>query len=289
MTAGKTDETSVMDDVFSKDSDMGADSAVPGAKEAAAPAPEVPEQPKPEQTIVKADEVKDDEVPIQGRDPHTGRFVPVGELVAERKRLKAERDAEAKRVAEWEAKAKSYEEHIGRMQVQFEQLSRQPTQQEQPPDFFENPEFHLSRISSGIEQKFQYQLDNMRANFSERMAVQQHGREKVDAAVGAAKAARINQHFMRAADPYEALMKWYADEQVKAEIGNDFDGFKKRLMDEATQKALANLKQNGLQPQQTQQQRFPSSLADQTATGEQMAALTEESVMDSVFARRRRA
>ena len=59
MTAGEADEKSVIDDVFSKSSDMGADTAAPApSPEAPAPVAEAKEEPAP-QEIVKAEAQKE--------------------------------------------------------------------------------------------------------------------------------------------------------------------------------------------------------------------------------------
>lgn len=292
MTAGEADEKSVIDDVFSKSSDMGADTAAPApSPEAPAPVAEAKEEPAP-QEIVKAEEVSDEDGSLQGRDPKTGRFVPVTELVSERKKLKGERDNEAKLRAEAEANAKAYREQVETLQRQLMQVQRpaQPQPQEQqeaPPDPYLEPEKFAQYQQSLINQ----QLINQHVNTSELLARQKHGDGVVDAALQAAYQAGIADRFVQTRHPFDALVEWHKRQLVNAEIGNDFEGFKKRVADEAVQKALAGLKAQGMPaPAQAQApQRFPTTLADQTQTGDQGALLTPRAAADSVFAHRRSA
>lgn len=288
MTAN-LDEQSAISNVF-QGSDMGAESAAPGADKVEV---EVPAQadPKPEQIVPTADEVKDDEAPLQGRDPQTGRFVPVTELVAERKKLRGEREAEAKLRIEAEANAKAYKEqveHLQRQFTQFQQPQRQPQQQEQQPqipDPILDPEGYAN-----FQQRFvSEQILNIRLNMDEQVARIRHTDAVIDAALQAAHQAGIAHHFKSAAKPFEALVQWHKRQQMDVEIGGDLEAYKKRVADEAVKAALANLKAGGqpvAQPQ-AQAQRFPGTLADHTAQGDQGAVLTEAAAISGVFNRKR--
>lgn len=286
-----TDDKSMMDSVFSG-SDMGADSAAP-VTSPDVPAPSADAQPpvaepKPED-IVKADEVKDDEATLQGRDPKSGRFVPVTELVAERKKLKGEREQEAKLRIEAEANAKAWKEQVEALQRQAQQpqqRQQQPQEQQPIPDPVLDPEGYSRYQQSVMDAR----LLDMQVNMSERMARMQHGDAKVDAALQAAHQSGIAERFVRAADPFGALLQWHRRSMMNAEIGDDLEAFKKRVADDAVQKALAGLKATGQPPGQAQQpQRFPGTLADATPTGAQGAVLTPETAVNDVFAKQRRA
>lgn len=290
MTTGNTDEKSVIDDVFVTSSDMGADSAAPGSSpEVPAPEAKAPEpEPKAEE-IVKADDVPDDDGQPQGRDPKTGRFVPVTELVAERKKLKEARDNEFKLRTEAEANAKVYREQVEQLQRQFQQIQRQQQQPQQqavePPDPYLEPEKFAQYQQQMIDQRL---LDH-HVNTSELLTRQKYGDEIVNAALQAAYQAGISERFVRTRHPFEALVAWHKKQQIDAEVGTDLEAFKKRVAEDAVQKALAGLKAGQPLGQAQTPQKFPSTLADQTQAGDQGALLTERAAADSVFAHRRSA
>jgi hypothetical protein len=285
MTTGNTDEQSVMDSAFSKSSDMGADIAAPvaspdlPASEAAAP------EPKPED-IVTADKVDDDEAPLQGRDPKSGRFVPVTELIAERKRLKERNDETDRMRMQAEANAKAYKEQVEALQRQVSQPQRQaqPQEQRRIPDPYTEPEEYFAYQQAIIEQR----LTDQRVNTSHMLANSKYGQEKVNAAIEAARQAGIAHRFIEASEPFEALLGWHRKQVRDAEVGDDLEVFKKRVADDAVAKALAGLKATG-QPQGQAQtpQRFPGTLADQTSTGTQGTVITPETAVNDVFAKRR--
>jgi hypothetical protein len=286
MTTGNTDEQSVMDDVFSKSSDMGADLAAPVASPDIL-APEVQAlEPKPEE-IISADKVDDDEAPLQGRDPKSGRFVPVTELIAERKKLKERNDETDRLRIQAEANAKAYKEQVEALQRQVSQPQRQaaPQTQQRIPDPYTEPEEFFAYQQQVIQQ----QLTDQRVNTSHMLANAKYGRDKVEAAVDAARQVGIAHRFIEAQEPFEALMSWHRKQARDAEVGEDLEAFKKRVSDEAVAKALANLKATG-QPQGQAQppQRFPGTLADQTPTGTQGAFLSEANAINDVFAKQQR-
>ena len=123
-----------------------------------------------------------------------------------------------------------------------------------------------------------------------RAAHAEHGDSLVDQAIKAARDAGIAPRFQEARHPVEAVVQWHKRALAQAEVGDDLEAFKKRVADDAVAKALANLKATG-QPQGQVQaaQRFPSTLADQTATGTQGAVISEATAINDVFAKQRRA
>lgn len=286
------DDKSLIDSVFSS-SDMVADTAAPGASpDTPAPTADAPPlaEPKPEE-IVKADEVKDDDGPLRAHDPKTGRFVPVTELVAERKKLKGEREQEAKLRAEAEANAKAWKEQVEALQRQVQQPQQrqqpQEPQEQQPiPDPVMDPEGYIRYQQHVMDAR----LLDMQVNMSERMARMQNGDAKVDAALQAAHQSGIASRFVNAPDPFGALLQWHRRSMMTSEIGDDLEAFKKRVADEAVQKALAGLKATGQPTGQAQTpQRFPGTLADATPTGDQGSVITPETAVNDVFAKARRA
>lgn len=215
------------------------------------PAPQIEQQPPP--------------------DPNANRQVPLSELMAERKKRQ-----EIERLhIEAEARAKAYE------QMQQHQPRQQPQPQAQPeevPDPYTDPQGWAQHLQN----TFQKQMLDNRAMISRRMAERQYGADAVQQAVTTVPAGIANQLYANSPDPYGDLMEWHKEQQVRKEVGTDLDAFKKKIEEEVRQKVLAELKAggaNGAQPP-----KFPGSLANATATGEQGAMLTVEAAMDGVFA-----
>ena len=102
-----------------------------------------------------------------------------------------------------------------------------------------------------------------------------------------AKAAQQNQTLTRQmmSHPNPAKFAYEQGKRIMAlqRIGDDFDGYEKRIRDEERQKVIAELKKGPAQPQ-----RFPGTLADGTASGAQGAILTDEAMMADVFSSQRR-
>ena len=101
-----------MNDVFKSGRESGGDSAPPEPKEE--PVAEAKaEEPKAEEQQAES------EAQPQGRDSKTGRFVPVSELVEERKKYRSQAEEEMRLRIQAEERAKFYES-------QFQQMQRQP-------------------------------------------------------------------------------------------------------------------------------------------------------------------
>lgn len=285
-TAGASDGADVLDDVFNKSGrDSGADSAAPEGQE---PAPEVEakpeaEQPKAEQN--EADQV-DDSQP-QGRDSKTGRFVPVSELIEERKKLRAKNEEEFRLRVQAEERAKFYESQI----QSFQRVAQQPPQQQiaQPelPDPFTDPQGYANAIRAQAEQVSL----NEKCNFSEAMAREKHGDDLVNQALQAAQQAGVAERFVRAANPYGDMVRWFRQAQALHRIGPDPDAYEKSVEERVTAKLLADLKAgkisvNGTATQQPQ--RFPGTLADAVPQGH-AAPVDPGAMLDSIFSREGRA
>jgi hypothetical protein len=281
--AGKDDEANVLDDVFSSSRDRGADTAAPEPESKAEPAIE----PEARATDTESSpEPKETDSQKQYRDPETGRFVPLHELKTERQK----RQEEARLREEAERRASTYERQIQDLLAravqpqQVQQPQPQP-QQVQAPDPFSDPEGFRDFVFNQAQHKAQMIAQNERLHMSETLAIEKFGEEAVNKAFEEAQRRGIAGQFARMRHPYAEIVKWHQKQSRLDVIGDDFDGYEKRIREEERAKVLAELK-NGGGKQQTQ--RFPGTLADGTSSGGQGAVLTDEAMMADVFGADRR-
>ena len=273
MMLEKSDEQSVLDDVFKSGRDRG---------ESAAPKDEAPLE---QSETAKVPDGQDgaDAKPKGYRDPDTGRFVPLEELKSEReKRQDAQRsrDDEVRLRVIAEENSRRYQAQIDDMHRRFNAAQNPP---QPPPDVFLDPEGAFSHL----ERKFAHQMEQQRLNFSEGRARDKHGEEIVTAATNAALQMGVAQHFSKAQDPYAALIQWHKSQQSLAEIGPDPEAYKKSLREKMRLEVLEELKTGkvaGSTPQ-----RFPGSLVDATSSGAQGAQpISDEAMLGSIFASNRK-
>lgn len=267
----------LMSDVFASDRDRGADHAAPETEAKVELSPESVEK---TETKGHAD-AEDKDSSKQYRDPENGRFVPLTELKSEReKRQEAQRmrDEAEKRVAEYERRFQDLERRF--QTAQYPQPQQQ-MQRVQPPDPFTDPEAYQQFV---VEQAQTVALSE-RLNTSQMLAEEKYGAQVVEEALQAALRAGVNHHFIKARNPFAELVAWHKRNQGMQRIGDDVEGFEKRIREEERQKVLAELKQGN----KGQPQRFPGTLADATASGGQGAILTDEAMMADVFSSERRA
>lgn len=206
-------------------------------------------------------------------DPNANRHVPLSELLSERK----QRQEKERLYVEAEARAKAFEQML---QQQAQQRFQPPPQAQQVevPDPYTDPQGWAQHLQNQV----QHQMLVNRAAVSRRMADRQFGAEAVQQALQSAPVALCNQLFENSPDPFGDLMDWHKEQQVRKEVGTDLEAFKKRIAEETRLQVLAELKAGGANGQP--QPKFPGSLANATATGEQGAMLTEEAAMGSIFA-----
>lgn len=272
----KTDgDEAVMQDVFGSDRDRGGNDAPPEE--------ELEIQPQAEAETPEAEAEPGEEPTSPGRDPSTGKFVPVSELVAERKKLKEARDHEAKLRADAEQRASQYEQRMLALMAQQAQ-PRQPAPQ--PPDPYTDPEgafaYQQQMMSAQV-------LDN-RLDASEFAVRAQFGDEVVDQALRAAKERGLTgpqSPFMQQRHPYKALVDWHKRESALAEIGPDPAAYKKQLADQIRAEVLAELKA-GKGPQQRPQPRLPGTLADASSSGVQGTQMSDEALAKVLFGSERK-
>lgn len=221
-----------------------------------------------------SDDVKPN--PEPSNDPDRQRHVPLSELMSERKR----RQEIEQQVVEARARSQALEQLL-QQQQRFAQPQTQPQPQpEEIPDAFSDPQGYVNHV---LGQERERQRNQM-LNVYEEMIRVRYGDEKVNAALSDAQSSGIITRIVQQANPWAALMGWHQDYTVKKEIGSDLEAFKKRVADEAVQKAMAGLKSGNAAPQ-----RFPNSLATATATGEQGAVLTDKAAVNDIFGSDRRA
>lgn len=270
MTTLNVDPESAFDGAFSQEQ------PVPSAQptEAAVPAPV---EPSPQTQATEPAPNGVEPVADPGQPPKRSMLDDLREERARRKELAQQLDAFRK---EAEQREQRYLEAMQRAQ---------PRTQEQPksqprPDIFQDPEGALSYLEKQIEQRT---IDRVVA-MSEASARRQHGDEKVNAALNAAKQAGIAAQFQYAADPFGSLMDWHRQVSTLQTIGPDVESWRKSEREKMKAELLEEMKANPQfrGPGQSQPQRFPGTLADGTAQGHQGGYLSAETAMDDAFRRK---
>lgn len=278
---GSGDDDSLLADVFSSDRDRGADIA---ASEPDDPV-ESERQPPRQEAEAETDEQQVDD--SSSEQPH--RQVPLRELLSEREKRKEFE----KRLEDIERESKRREEE---WQRQRDDLTRQltqprpqpqPQQMQPPPDPFTDPEGYTSYRVSEAQRHFEDRL----LNFSETTARRSYGSETVDAAYQAAQSQGLLQQgvFLREPDPWGAMVEWHKQHKAQQEIGGDLEAYNKRIEERIRQQVLAELKAGGGGQGQGNAQKFPGTLADQTAAGVSGALpQSDEAMADEIFSSERR-
>jgi hypothetical protein len=253
----------------------------PKAKEPEEPAEEQPSEPEPE---AKAE-------PAKEPPPQQEHRVPLAEHLSEReKRQAAERERDEER-----RQRESDRRELQALQRQIEELKKPKTE---PPDFYADPQAFVRSQLDPVQQTVQQQQEAMIDRFSRMMAVQQHGKDTVDAAykaledqVQANPAARFEaQRIWQSEHPYGELISWHKRQTALSEIGEDPAAYRQRLREEllkdpsfqaeviAATKAAAQSPAAG-QPRPQTTTRLPPSL--NRATGQGGPAVTTEPQSES--------
>lgn len=119
-----------------------------------------------------------------------------------------------------------WREEVERQMKQARERSQHSQPPPQKPDWFTDPEGAAKILEAQMEQR----LLNDRANFSERFAVKQHGKDLVDQATQWALQTGAAQHFfLNSPDPYEDVIKAYRKATFMSEIGDDPEAYKAKL------------------------------------------------------------
>jgi hypothetical protein len=257
MQTEKSADDAVMDEMFSTTRDRGP------AKE---PAPAAPEQQVDlEEAIAAVDQQ---------------RMVPLSELTSERKKLKAKLEEESRQRIEWETRAKLYQEQAERA---GQPQRPQPQRQVPIPDVFNDPEGYARYV----EAQAAHRLETERLHNSEERARDKFGDAVVEEALDAARKAGLIErgHFLQAnpRHPWGELVAWHKQQKVLATVGDDPDAYRKKVEDEIRAKLASEGSAGGTTAPGAPPQRFPGTLADNTAAGPQGAHLTEGAAMGSLF------
>lgn len=263
MTRDDADLESALDGAFSQEPVKSAPEAAPATAE---PPPQPQEQPAP------------GAAPVEDSQP------PKRTMLEDLREERARRKELAQQLESFRKEAEQREQRY------LEAMQRaQPRTQEQPksqprPDIFQDPEGALSYLEKQIEQRT---IDRVVA-MSEASARRQHGDEKVNAALNAAKQAGIAAQFQYAADPFGSLMDWHRQVSTLQTIGPDVESWRKSEREKMKAELLEEMKANPQfrGPGQSQPQRFPGTLADGTAQGHQGGYLSAETAMDDAFRRK---
>lgn len=288
--ADKALEQSDVDDLFVEDGDTEGNDA---------PSSEVQETPPPAETEeveadAKTETSEEDVVGPKAEESsdqdqsQQARHVPLAELLSEREKGRKkfeESQAELSQLRTQLAQLQGY----AQAQLQTQQ-QQQPTQQQQAePDFYEDPQAAVRMMLQKELQPIQHRIRNQAADMSERLAINVHGKDAVDAAFNAVGQAGIGQAFVNSSDPYGEMVAWHQEALARQEIGGDLEAYKARLKREAVEEALAGLK-GGVQPTaQTQSnpqqpQRLPGTLADATSAASKGEVFENgQDWMDGVF------
>ncbi len=272
--SGQPSEADSINALFSTDRDRGAESAAP-APEAAPPV---------QQDFPAEQAAQPAPAASEGQATEPPRLVPLSELQSERrKRQDYERQAQ-----EAEARARAYEQMVQNFQRQqtAQPLHQQQAPRPQAPDPLVDPNGFQSWVDSRVEERVaqvQQQMHGQFLNRSKYDAAQTYGLQTVQQAEQAAVQNGAAAYFAAQPDPYGALMGWWNQSRVLHEVGGDLTAYQERLRKEGAEAALAKLKQgNTGQPQQ----RFPTTLADQTAASAQMGAVPQSGagMINAMFA-----
>lgn len=166
--------------------------------------------------------------------------------------LDAERGKRKETEERYEKKLKELEDRIASLSQ-----PQQPAQQQPKPTLFDNPDGYMQEQLTPV----QTAILDMKEFVSENMAVQSHGREKVDAAKAAIEQVaatpdgqRVIAEMIHSQHPFDVLMKWHKRQAAFAEVGDDPEAW--------FQKRLAAMQAGQQQPQaQSQQTQQPAAQA----------------------------
>lgn len=259
------DDAGVMDDVFDRDrigDDAPIDGGGPARDDHGRFAPRQEATTEPEQPAAPTE-------PEQPSSDQPDRRVPLSELQSERKKRQ-----------EYEQRFTQIQQEAAAREAYYQQQLRQYQQPQQPPedpDLFEDPDGFFKQRLDPIQQR----LENTRLDLSEDRARERFGDDTVNEALQAASRMGILGNFAQGRHPYGELVQWFEREKTLNEVGTDPAAYREKLLQEARQQVLEEMK-TGKSPGQPQP-RFPTSLADQTSAGGQGAVISEQGLMNEMF------
>jgi hypothetical protein len=235
------------------------------------------------------------EPPKEGRtrDPETGRFAVKGPTAPVETAETAKVEDEV--LPSWRAREINEErrqvqgelermraEHA-RMQAHVAQLQRAqaPAQAPPAPDPVIDPAGYTKHVQETLRREFQQQQASDRLNMNLEMTHMRHG-EKFEKAYEAllTQAQRgdraIVNHFVTQPNPGEAIMRWFTQNEVMREVGQDIPAFRQKTKDELLKdpeflaqavEAHRRIATGVSQPQNTVV-KLPPSLSKATGTSE---------------------
>ncbi len=282
MTDNNPADDTLLDEIFDTDRDRAGDDAPaePEKTVVAEPEPTPEPEPRPEEEPPKAAEP---EARQEEDDSSQNRHVPLSELLKEREKFR-NREDEIRREAQ--ERERQYQEAL-RVAIERQQAAQQQPKPE-PIDPYVDPQGALQQVTQDLRGQFEEQLINTNLHMSERFARMKYGDEAVNQAFQAAQAANALGHFSSNPDGWNAMVNWHQREQALAKVGTDVDAYEKQIREEERKKVLEELKQGGQQPtgapQQQPQQRIPGTLTGVTAAGTQPVAVSDEALLNDIFA-----
>jgi hypothetical protein len=233
------------------------------------------------------------EPPKEGRarDPETGRFAAKGpaepapagtetpEEIVPSWRLR-EINEEKRQV---QGELERMRADNARMQAHMAQLQRAQTPPQEPaaPDPVIDPAGYTKHVQDSMRREFQQQQAHDRLNMNLEMTHMRHG-EKFEKAYEALlmQAQRgdraIVNHFVTQPNPGEAIMRWFTQNEVMREVGQDIPAFRQKTREELLKdpeflaqavEASRRFATGGSQPQNTVV-KLPPSLSKATGTSE---------------------
>lgn len=140
------------------------------------------------------------------------------------------------------------EARAAQIERQLEELRRAQEAAKPKPEIWDDPNAFIEQNIKRNVDPIQQQMTQMREQYSQMMAIQQHGADKVQAAFAAldqaAKAGdpealmvvqRVKTNSMH---PFGDIMNWHNRQSVFTQVGGDLEAYKKKLTDEAREAAL---------------------------------------------------
>ena len=201
--------------------------------------------------------------PPQPRDPPTGRWTsreeeaasqddageqdqeqPQGRIPSYRQREEAERRRAAEeRVLRSERMFDQLAQRFGSLEEELRALRRPQQQPQQRPDVWRDPDAFVEDIDrrfQTLEQLAEAKARDKMINLTFRREHRSRGAEFEQAYTVlqgmTRRGDRLANEIVNDADPGAALMEWYDGERMRAEVGNDPDGYVERRTAERIQK-----------------------------------------------------
>ena len=235
--------------------------------------PKADEQPRDETGKYAAKEAKTDKPIVEGEPkPDTAKVEPDdkdGQVPSWRHR----EVAEARRSAE--TRAQTLEAQLAAMNARFAAQYQPPKDQPKQEDIdpLLDPQGFAKRMQDGFESR----ISEMQLNNNLALAHVRHGEtfEKAyNALLATAQAGnrQIVPQLTNQANPGEAIVRWYNDQETLREVGGNPATYKQKLLDEALKdptylaKAIEAAKVSAGQPKQNTITRLPPSLSRTTGS-----------------------